>query len=138
LSLASESPQGFNVIVVDAFSGDAIPVHLLTREALALYRRHMQPDGVIAFHVSNQYVDLEPVVAAIALDAGLSARSIHSHADEQNGFYYADWILVTANQQLLRQPEIINNGFATPPRADVRLWTDNYSSVFPLLKWQSR
>jgi hypothetical protein len=138
LSLAREAPQRFNVIVIDAFSGDAIPVHLLTREALALYRRHMQPDGVIAFHVSNQYIDLEPVVAAIATDAGLSARSIHTHADEQNGFYYADWILVTANQNLLRQPEILNNAFATPLRADVRLWTDNYSSVFPLLKWFSR
>jgi hypothetical protein len=138
LSLAAEAPQGFNVIVVDAFSGDAIPVHLLTREALALYRRHMQPDGVVAFHVSNQYIDLEPVVASIAADAGLSARSIHTHADEQNGFYYADWILVTANQNLLHQPEIVNNGFATPLRADVKLWTDNYSSVFPLLKWLSR
>ncbi len=71
LSLAAEAPQHFNVIVVDAFSGDAIPVHLLTREALALYRRHLQPDGIIAFHVSNQYVDLEPVIAGIASDAGL-------------------------------------------------------------------
>ena len=71
LSLGSQGPQHFNVIVVDAFSGDAIPVHLLTREALALYRRQLQPDGVIAFHVSNQYIDLEPVVAAIAANAGL-------------------------------------------------------------------
>jgi hypothetical protein len=138
LSLAREAPQGFNVIVVDAFSGDAIPVHLLTREALALYRRHMQPDGVIAFHVSNQYIDLEPVVAAIAADAGMSAVSVHSHGDEQNGLYYSDWILVTTNQNLLHQPEIINNGFPTPMQEGVRLWTDNYSSVFPLLKWQSR
>jgi hypothetical protein len=138
LSLASQAPQRFNVIVVDAFSGDAIPVHLLTREALALYRRHLQPDGVIVFHVSNQYIDLEPVVAAIAADAGLRAVSVHSHGDEQNGFYYADWILVTANQTFLSQPEIINNAFPTPLQAGVRLWTDNYSSVFPLLKWHSR
>jgi hypothetical protein len=138
LSLASQAPQRFNVIVVDAFSGDAIPVHLLTREALALYRRHLQPDGVIVFHVSNQYIDLEPVVAAIAADAGLRAVSVHSHGDEQNGFYYADWILVTANQTFLSQPDIINNAFPTPLQAGVRLWTDNYSSVFPLLKWHSR
>jgi hypothetical protein len=138
LSLASEAPQHFNVIVVDAFSGDAIPVHLLTREALALYRRHLQPDGVIAFHVSNQYVDLEPVVAAIAGNASLRALSVHSHGDEQNGLYFADWILVTGNQTFLSQPEIVNNALPTPMRADVRLWTDNYSSVFPLLKWHSR
>ena len=138
LSLAAESPQHFNVIVVDAFSGDAIPVHLLTREALALYRRHLQPGGVIVFHVSNQYINLEPVVAAIAADAGMKAVSVHSRGDEQNGFYYADWILVTANETLLSQPEIVNNGFATPLQANVRLWTDNYSSVFPLLKWHSK
>jgi hypothetical protein len=138
LSLGSQGAQHFNVIVVDAFSGDAIPVHLLTREALTLYRRQLQPDGVIVFHVSNQYIDLEPVVAAIAANAGLRAVTVHSHADEQNGFYYANWILVTANQTFLQQPEIINNGFPTPERADVRLWTDNYSSVFPLLRWQNR
>src|SRR6202007_281755 len=94
LSLAAQPPQRFNVIVVDAFSGDAIPVHLLTREALALYRRHLQPNGIIVFHVSNQYIDLEPVVAGIADDAGLHAVSVHTHADEQTGLYYADWILV--------------------------------------------
>src|SRR3984885_15154109 len=138
LSLAAEKSQQFNVIVVDAFSGDAIPVHLLTREALALYRRHLQPGGVIVFHVSNQYINLEPVVAAIAGDAGMKAGSVHSRGDEQNGFYYADWILVTANETLLSQPEIVNNGFTTPLQANVRLWTDNYSSVFPLLKWQSK
>ena len=138
LSLATESPQHFNVIVIDAFSGDAIPVHLLTREALALYRRHLEPDGVIAFHVSNQYINLEPVVAAIAADAGLHAVSVHSHGDDQNGLYYADWILVTANQVLLGQPEVVNNAFPTPVQAGVRLWTDNYSSVFPLLKWHTK
>ena len=138
LSLAAEKPQHFNVIVVDAFSGDAIPVHLLTREALALYRRHLQPGGVIVFHVSNQYINLEPVVAAIAEDAGMKAESVHSRGDEQNGYYYADWILVTANETLLSQPEIVNNGFPTLLQANVRLWTDNYSSVFPLLKWHSK
>jgi hypothetical protein len=138
LSLVSEGPQHFNVIVIDAFSGDAIPVHLLTREALALYRRHLEPDGVIAFHVSNQYINLEPVVAAIAADAGLHAVSVHSHGDDQNGLYYADWILVTANQVFLGQPEVVNNGFPTPVQAGVRLWTDNYSSVFPLLKWHTK
>jgi SAM-dependent methyltransferase len=138
LSLAAEKAQRFNVIAVDAFSGDAIPVHLLTREALALYRRHLVPDGIIAFHVSNQYIDLEPEVAAMASDAGLEAVSVHSHGDPQNGLYYADWILVTGNQEFLRQPEIVNNGFPTALRRDVRLWTDNYSSVLPLLKWHPR
>jgi hypothetical protein len=138
LSLAAEPPQHFNVIVIDAFSGDAIPVHLLTREALALYRENLQPDGILVFHVSNQYVDLEPVVAAIAKDGGLHAMSVHSHGDEQNGLYFADWILVTANQAFLSEPEVFNNAFPTHLRTDVRLWTDNYSSLLPLLKWYTR
>jgi SAM-dependent methyltransferase len=138
LSLAAEPAQHFNVIAVDAFSGDAIPVHLLTREALALYRRHLQPGGIIAFHVSNRYIDLEPVVAAIAHDAGLQAMSVHSHEDKQNGYYYADWILVTADQTFLGQPEMVNNAFPTPWLPQFRLWTDNYSSVFPLLKWHDK
>ena len=138
LSLAAEPAQHFNVIAVDAFSGDAIPVHLLTREALALYRRHLQPGGIIAFHVSNRYIDLEPVVAAIAHDAGLQAMSVHSHEDKQNGYYYADWILVTANQAFIGQPAMVNNAFATPWQPQFRLWTDNYSSVFPLLKWHDK
>jgi hypothetical protein len=138
LSLAAEPPQRFNVIVIDAFSGDAIPVHLLTREALALYRRHLESGGILVFHVSNQYVDLEPVVAAVAKDAGLYALSVHSHGDEQNGLYFADWILVTTNQAFLSQPEVVNNAYPTPLRADLRLWTDNYSSLLPLLKWYSK
>ena len=138
LSLAAEPPQHFNVIAVDAFSGDAIPVHLLTREALTLYRRHLQPDGIIVFHVSNQYIDLEPVVATVARDAGLRAVAVHSHGDEQNGIYFADWVLVTANQNFLGEPEVFNNATPTRTHAGLRMWTDNYSSVFPLLKWQGR
>jgi SAM-dependent methyltransferase len=137
LSLAEEPPQNFNVIVIDAFSGDAIPVHLLTREALELYRRHLAPDGLVVFHVSNQYIDLEPVIAEIAANAGLHAVSVHSHGDEQNGLYFSNWIVVTANQAFLGQPEVFNNGFPTHRRSDLRLWTDNYSSVFPLLKWKT-
>jgi hypothetical protein len=137
LSLASQAPQNFNVIVVDAFTGDAIPVHLLTREALAVYRRNLRPDGIVAFHVSNQYINLEPVVAGIAADAGLSALSVHTHADDQNGFYATDWILVTGSQAFLAQPEIINKADKAPLQKGVRLWTDSYSSVFPLLKWQN-
>ena len=68
----------------------------------------------------------------------MKAESVHSRGDEQNGYYYADWILVTANETLLSQPEVVNNGFPTPLQADVRLWTDNYSSVFPVLKWRSK
>jgi spermidine synthase len=136
LSHAAQKPQNYNVIAVDAFSGDAIPVHLLTKQALALYRKHLRPDGIIAFHVSNQFINLEPVVAGIARDAGLDAVAVDTHEDEQNGFYSTDWVLVTGNQAFLRQPELAG---AVPlaRRPDLKIWTDNYSSVFPLLKWRN-
>lgn len=138
LSLASESSQGFDVIAVDAFSGDAIPVHLLTRQALALYRRHLKPGGVIAFHVSNRYIDLEPVVAGVARDAGLEAVAVHTFADDQNGYYSTDWVLVTANRAFLALPEVADSAVPVRQRPGLPTWTDSYSSVFPLLKWDSR
>ena len=136
LSLAAETPQHYNVIAVDAFSGDAIPVHLLTKQALALYRKHLLPDGIIAFHVSNRFIDLGPVVAGIARDAGLDAVAVDTHVDEQNGYYASNWVLVTANQAFLRQPQLA----AAVPIAkspSLKIWTDSYSSVFPLLKWRN-
>jgi hypothetical protein len=135
LSLTAETPQHFNVIVVDAFSGDAIPVHLLTREALALYRRNLAPDGIVVFHVSNRFLDLEPVVAGLARDAGLEAEAVNTSSDDQNGLYATDWVLVTANRAFLALPEVA--AAARPPRGSpgLRTWTDDFSSVFPLLKW---
>jgi hypothetical protein len=135
VSMSAEPPQHFDIIAVDAFSGDAIPVHLLTKQALALYRRHLQPNGIIAFHVSNRFVNLEPVVAGIARDAGLDVVAIDTHADDQNGFYSTDWVLVTANQTFLQAPEMAG-AIPLPRPAHLRTWTDSYSSVFPLLKWR--
>src|SRR5208283_4590774 len=73
LSMEREAPQGFDVLAIDAFSSDAIPVHLITREALAVYLRHMKPGGIIAFHVTNRYLNLAPVVQQLAAAAGLNA-----------------------------------------------------------------
>ena len=83
LSLAAEMPQQFDVLAVDAFSGDAIPVHLLTKEAFALYLRHLKPDGVLAIHTSNTYLDLAPVVQLLADDAGYPARLISNGDDNR-------------------------------------------------------
>ncbi len=136
LSLAAQSPQHYNVIAVDAFSGDAIPVHLLTKQALALYSKHLQPNGIIAFHVSNRFIDLEPVVAGIARDAGLEAVAVDTHADDQNGFYSSNWMLVTSNKAFLRLPELVR-AIPIARRPGLKTWTDSYSSVFPLLKWRN-
>jgi SAM-dependent methyltransferase len=134
-TLAREGPQQFDVLVVDAFSGDAIPLHLLTAQALALYRRQLAPGGIIAFHISNQHVDLEPAIALLAQTAGMQAMRFDSLANEDRGEYSAYWVLVTDNADFFRQPEVAAAGRAPVFKPGLRVWTDDYSSLLPLLRW---
>jgi hypothetical protein len=134
-SLAAEPPQGFDVLVVDAFSGDAIPLHLLTTQALALYRRHLAPGGIIAFHISNRHVDLEPPIALLAASAGMQARHVYSLANESRGEYTATWMLVTDNVAFFQQPELVSHAFTPETLPGLRPWTDDFSSLLPVLHW---
>jgi hypothetical protein len=143
ITLESQTPQSYDVLVVDAFSGDAIPLHLLTREAIALYRRHLAPGGVIAFHVSNHFLDLAPQVGLLAASQGMQAVSVQSLPDEQKGAYSSSWVLVTDNAAFLQQPEIVKAArrvvrTANAGGAPLRLWTDDYSSLLPILQWRKR
>ena len=133
LSMEAEPPEQYDVIAVDAFSGDAIPVHLLTAEAIQLYRRHLRPDGVIAFHISNQYLNLAPVLKQQADHAGLRAVRVSSPDNPDEGAFAADWILVTANDDFLAIPEVSVLTKQISLRPDLRLWTDDYSSLLPIL-----
>lgn len=134
LSLAAEAPQRYDVIVVDAFSGDAIPVHLLTTQALELYRRHLQPSGIIAFHVSNRFLDLAPVVEQLAEHAGLKTAFISSDDDTPHDLDSADWVLVTANEAFLSEEAVagVQQPIVVPPR--LHRWTDDYNSLLPVLR----
>jgi SAM-dependent methyltransferase len=133
LSLEREPSQGFDVLAIDAFSSDAIPVHLITLEALAIYRRHMKPGGTIAFHVTNRYLDLVPVVQALADAQGLAAILIRD--DTKDGMTsISDWVLLSDDPAMLAKPELAD--FATPiePRRDWRLWTDDFNNLVQVLK----
>ncbi len=134
LSLEREHSPPFDVIVLDAFSGDAIPVHLLTREALSLYLRHLTERGVIAFHVSNDFLDLAPVIGRLAADAGYQAVLVHNHEDSDEAILAADWVLVTNNQAVLRNPAITVHARAIVSRPGLRLWTDDYNNLLSVLK----
>ena len=134
-SLAREGPQRFDVLVIDAFSGDAIPVHLLTREALAIYRRHLAPGGILAFHISNRHVDLEPAIAALAASSGMEARHVYSRQNDKQGEYTATWMLVTDNAEFFLQPDLVAHAFGPDSRPGLRAWTDDYSALLPLLRW---
>lgn len=134
LSMEAEPAQHYDVIAVDAFSGDAIPVHLLTVEAVRLYQRHLRAGGILAFHVSNSYLDLAPVVREEAEHAGLAAVMISSSDDSDTGGYAADWVLVTDNKKFLALPEITQAAGQIEAKPGLRLWTDDYSSLLPILR----
>jgi spermidine synthase len=133
LSMEAEPPENYDVIAVDAFSGDAIPVHLLTAEAIKLYERHLAPGGIIAVHISNTYLSLAPVVQAEADHAGLHALLISTADNDDTGAFSSDWVLVTANEKFLALPEIADAGVKIDPNPGLRLWTDDYSSLLPIL-----
>jgi hypothetical protein len=137
-SINREHGAPFDVIVLDAFSGDAVPIHLLTQQAIALYRRHLTPEGILAFHISSQYLDMEPVLAREAQQAGMHAVTVHSKGDEAKGIFVADWVLLTSNEQFLAMPEVAAVAHPTLSRSNVGLWTDDYSSLLPILKWKPR
>ena len=134
-SLEHEPPQRFDVLVVDAFTGDAIPLHLLTTQALALYRRHLAPGGIIAFHISNQHVNLGPPIALVAQSEGMQAKLVSSTADQQPGEFSASWVLVTDNGAFLNQPIVAAHAKPIRPSPGLRLWTDDYSALLPVLRW---
>jgi spermidine synthase len=133
LSMEAEPPENYDVIAVDAFSGDAIPVHLLTAEAIKLYQRHLAPGGVIAFHISNTYLSLAPVVQAQADHAGLHAVLVTTEDNDDTGAFSSDWVLVTANEKFLALPEIADASAKIELKPGLRLWTDDYSSLLPIL-----
>lgn len=135
LSLSREAPQHFDVLVVDAFSGDAIPLHLLTTQAVSLYRRHLAPGGILAFHISNQHVYLEPAIALLAQAAGMQARRVTSYANDERGEFTATWMLLTDNPAFFSQPQVAPYVRVPHMKPGLRLWTDDYSALVPILHW---
>ncbi|MGO4879829.1 MAG: fused MFS/spermidine synthase [Bryobacteraceae bacterium] len=132
LSLEREAPQDFDVLAVDAFSSDAIPVHLLTREAFLLYFRHLRADGVLAVHVSNSHLDLRPVVALAAAALGKTARVVDT-GDEDNDVFGSTWVLVASCKSIFEKP-LLRTAVAAPASRQIRMWTDDYSNLFRILK----
>lgn len=134
LSLEGEPPQSFDLLAVDAFSGDSIPVHLLTREAFQLYFRHLKPDGVLAVHVSNQYLNLQPVVAGAAAALGKEAVLIVNTDDHPHGVYASNWILLGTKDGFEGRSHIEGAGAELLPGPKDRPWTDDFSNLFRALK----
>jgi SAM-dependent methyltransferase len=136
LSLEREPGQSFDLLVLDAFAGDSIPLHLLTDQAMGSYRRLLKPEGVLAFHISNSHLDLQPVLRALADKHGLTAvLAPPRRVDPREGKLLSMWMLLSANREFLNHPEIAallrSTDFVSPRQP--LLWTDDYSSILPIL-----
>ena len=132
LALEREPPQRFDVLAVDAFSGGAVPVHLITTEAVEVYLRHLAPGGVLAFHVTNRHLDLPPVLLAIARAKGLAAAWVHDEAEDAELLRATDWVLLTRDPARLQG---LQGVLPVPERvAKQPLWTDDFNNLLHLLK----
>ena len=135
LSMEREAPQRFDILVLDAFTSDAIPVHLLTKEAFEIYRRHLKPDGVIVVHFTNRYFDLEPVLQQVAQYFEMKAAHVFTD-DGPMSTYHADWMLLSTNEEFLNA-DMVAEVARTQVQSDKRipLWTDDYSNLFQVLSF---
>ncbi len=131
LALDREPSQQFDVLLLDAFSGDSVPVHLLTQEAFTIYDRHMKPDGIIAVHITNSYLVLAPVIEKIAAAVGFKTVRIATEADGDHDS--TDYILVTRNEAFLKATPAELLGNEIELKQDVRLWTDRYHNLLRIL-----
>ena len=136
--LQRSGPRGYDVIGVDAFSGDSVPMHLITREAMALYVRHLAPDGVIVFQATNRYVELAPVIQRLASEQGMHARLVSDWPGGGGGLEYwmsaTDQVLVTRDLRLLEHPRILEASQRIPERFDLPTFTDARHNLFRILK----
>ena len=131
--LSAIGPRNFDILFIDAFSSDSIPVHLLTTECLDLYWKHLNPNGILVLHITNKFVDLRPVVQSLAQNAGATATLI----DHANPIIQTDtrWVLLTKNDELSRSPILKSVESEWPKDLRKIIWTDDFASLAPLVIW---
>lgn len=132
--LAAGYLHRFDVLAIDAFSSDSIPVHLLTREAFSLYFKELASNGVLAIHISNRYVDLQPVLLQAARYFSLQSGVVHDDAGKDRFTIASEWVLLARNNKVLGQPGIFSRLAPLSGSRNVRMWTDDYSNLFQILR----
>jgi len=132
LTMERQPSQQYDVLAIDAFTGDAVPVHLLTREAFLVYTRHLKPDGILAVHVSNRYLNLVPVVARNAVDLGRVAMQVSDDGESEEYFSSSDWVLVSSDRSLFRD-RLFKGSNIAKMQPGLRPWTDDYSNLIQIL-----
>ena len=136
--LDTQGSQSFDVLAIDAFSSDSIPVHLLTEEAFQLYNAHLTDDGVLAIHITNFYVDLLPVMQAAARYLGMEAVIIADQGTRRLE-YPSDWVVMSRNDQFIKMLRSLQSARRWPDSSGLQTvrWTDDFSNLFALLEWQN-
>jgi spermidine synthase len=138
LALDREAPRLYDVIAMDAFAGDSIPSHLITREAMAIYVKHLKPDGVIVFQATNRFVDPMPVIRRLADAVGMQAMLVSDSPVYDTGAQYwlslTDQVVVTRNRALLGAQPLQEAAQAIAPRPDLPLFTDDYVNLLKILR----
>jgi spermidine synthase len=136
--LRQAGPRGYDVLGIDAFAGDAVPMHLVTREAMALYVRHLAPDGVIVFQATNRYVELAPVIRRLAAEQAMEAVLVSDWPQDRGGISHwmsaTDQVLVTRDSALLQHPRILEASQRIAERFDLPTFTDARHNLFRILK----
>lgn len=133
-SLEAEAPNEFDLLVVDAFSGDSIPVHLLTREAFKTYLQHLKSEGVLAVHITNNYLELDAVVFMAAFELGLTAKLVDQPADLENQGFPSRWVLASRSAEVFESAALRDRAKNINPLDNLETWTDDFSNVFRILK----
>ncbi len=134
LTMERETPQNYDVLAIDAFSSDSIPTHLMTHQAMGVYIKNMKPDGVIAFHVTNRFLHLAPVVKRIADENGLHTVLISDDPEDGSDFAKTDWVLVSRSEKALAHARIADAKQPISEIPGLRLWTDSFNNLFKILK----
>ena len=135
LMLERDPPQQFDLLAMDAFSGDSIPAHLLTLEAMKTYFAQLKPEGLLAVHITNRYLDLEPVMAAVAQQYGKTALIYDLDPDESDLYCrHTTWVLMMSPERAGTLPESLRDGVPLKPRPGFSPWTDSFSNLFSILK----
>ncbi len=132
--LAAGQPQRYDVLAIDAFSSDSIPVHLITREAIEVYRKELAPGGIVAVHISNRFLDLKPVLANIAAATGMTARLVSDSPPEETGASSSDWVLLAENEAPFADPALEPRVEPIEPNPAFSLWTDQFNNLIDVLK----
>jgi hypothetical protein len=136
MSLKNDPGSRYGIFVLDAFGADAVPIHLLTREAVQLYLSKLAEHGILAFHISNRYLDLQKVLGNVATDAHLVALAEYDTSDIQAGKLPSRWVVMARTKDDLGALSADSRWIPLKSDPHARVWTDDYSSILTIFNWE--